>query len=101
MVGVIESSLSSMISAMRDSQSGTTSLTQLDSHATSLIVGCNCVVVHDTGQTGSVWGFTKELKQLTGIPIVDAIVAYDCPYSQHTIMIVVHNAYLSCTFQAR
>ena len=78
---------------MRDSQTDTTSLTRLDSHATSPIVGCNCTIIHDTGRTASVWGFAKELKQLQGIRIVDALVAYDCPYTQQTVMLVIHNAY--------
>ena len=65
---------------------------RLDSHAISPVVGYNTYVWRDTGKTISVGGFTKSLGSLSSVPIVDAIVTYECPYNAKSYLLVVHNA---------
>ena len=56
------------------------------------MVGYNAYVWRDTGKTTNVGGFTKAVGVLKNIPIVDAIVCYDCPYSHRVFNLVIYNA---------
>ena len=66
--------------------------TRLDSHAVSPVVGYNAYVWRDTGKTISVSGFAKKLGSLPSVPVVDAIVLYECPYDGRKFLLVIHNA---------
>lgn len=68
------------------------SKTRLDSHAITPVVGYNAYVWKDTGKTVNVGGFTKSLGSLKAVPIVDAIVIYECPYTSVEYLMVIHNA---------
>ena len=68
------------------------SKTRLDSHAVAPVVGCNASIIRSTGQTTDVFGFTKALSSLQSVPIVDAAIAYDCPYTFKTFVLVIYNA---------
>ena len=68
-----------------DQQSSTTEL--LDSHANMVVIGVCSTIIEDTGLHADVSGFTQELT-CNKIPIVDAAVAYDCPYSFETYLLV-------------
>ena len=68
------------------------SKTRLDSHAVSPVVGYNAYIWRDTGKTAGVAGFTKSTGVLEDIPIVDAIVHYECPISQKQYLLMIYNA---------
>ena len=66
--------------------------TELDSHAASIVVGKNVLVTHDSGKTVNVGPFTDQLGKLKNVPIVDCVVAHDCPYSKKTFILAMYNA---------
>ena len=45
-----------------------------------VVVGSECVVFDDTGNTCTVNSFAKSTVSLDDVKIVDAAIAYDCPY---------------------
>ena len=68
------------------------SKTRLDSHAISCVVGYNAYVYRDTGQTIDIKAFTSAVGKLQNIPIVDAMVYYECPYTSKELILVINNA---------
>ena len=69
-----------------------TSRTELDTHAASIVVGTNVLIINETGKTIEVGPFTKELGSLKKVKVVDCVVAHDCPYSGETRIVVMFNA---------
>ena len=68
---------------------------ELDSHAdTCCLDEDHCVVVQDTGRTVTVEGFGKAVGKVKGIRIVTAAVAYDCPISYQTFILIFHESLL-------
>jgi len=65
--------------------------TELDSHANMFVMGKNCIVLNDTGLKASVNAYSPGIQSKT-IPIVDAAVAYDCPFQNKTYILVASNA---------
>ena len=67
--------------------------TELDSHANMVVLGKNCFVFDNVhGRTCDVEPFDKNLGTAKQIPVVDAALAYDCPYSHETYLLIVRNA---------
>ena len=56
------------------------SQSELDSHASSIVVGDDILSTHDSGKSANVEPFSKQLGK-SNIPIVDCVVAHDCSYS--------------------
>ena len=70
----------------------TLSRTELDTHASSIVIGDNVLVTHDSGKVANVGPFTDQLGKLKNIPIVDGVVAHDCKYTGKTYYIAMYNA---------
>ena len=68
------------------------SRTELDTHASSIVIGDNVLVTHDSGKVASVGPFTDQLGKLRNIQIVDGVVAHDCKYTGRTHYIAMYNA---------
>ena len=68
------------------------SRTDLDSHANMVVVGKHVAIVNDTGRRAEVSPFTPDYEALSKVPIVDAAIRYDCPYSGETYLLIVRNA---------
>ena len=66
--------------------------TQLDSHANMVVVGSQATVFGQSGRSADVKPFSNDCSKLESVPIVDAAVAYDCPYSMKTFILTVRNA---------
>ncbi len=67
--------------------------TQLDSHANMVVVGEQATIFGRTlGKCANVRPFSKDCSKLESVPIVDAAVAYDCPYTMQTFILTMHNA---------
>ena len=64
----------------------------LDSHANMVVCGKHTMVVNNTGKFAEVNGFSPELESLRKVPIVDAAIAYDCPYSMKSYLLLIRNA---------
>ena len=72
-----------------DHKEGTT---ELDSHANMFVVGHQAFVYNRTGLHAHVNAFSEEAGGISKVPIVDAVIAYDCKYSGETYMLVIRNA---------
>ena len=77
---------------MNDQADHVQSHTELDSHANMPVVGSNCHVIGYTGQHVDVSPFTPDYESLRNIPVVDAAVMYECPYTGKEALIVIRNA---------
>ena len=75
-----------------DTDHYTTCRSELDSHANMIVVGKECFVFESTGKTCNVEPFDKTLGIAQNIPIVDAAIAYDCPYTHETYILIIRNA---------
>ena len=67
------------------------SRSELDSHANMIVFGKSCFVIHKTGRYADVNAFSPDIETLKKIPIVDAAVTYDCPYTMKTYLLVARN----------
>ena len=65
---------------------------ELDSHSNMVILGRNAFIFEGSGQTYNVRQFADELGVASNIPIVDGAIAYGCPYSRQTFILIVRNA---------
>ena len=69
------------------------SRTELDSHANMPVVGKNAYIVAETGRTVDISPFTPDYKAMT-VPLVNAAIQYDSPYSGESCILVIRNALL-------
>eukprot|EP00957_Ditylum_brightwellii_P156254 11893015-Ditylum_brightwellii.AAC.1 len=65
---------------------------ELDNHTNMIVAGCGCVIFDTTGQKCTVKSFPKGAGQLDNVPIVDVVMAYDCPYKAKTYLLLMRNA---------
>ena len=65
---------------------------ELDSHANMMVVGKNAFIFESTGRTCEAKPFSEDLGIIKNIPIVDAAVAYDCPYTHECYILLLRNA---------
>ena len=65
---------------------------ELDSHANMIVLGKECFVFESTGQTCNVKPFDPALGTALDVPIVDAAIAYDCPFTHETYILIIRNA---------
>ena len=70
---------------------GDGSRTELDSHANMPVVGKHAFIISDTGRIAEVKAYTPDYDAMQ-VPIVDAAVKYECPYSGSTYILVIRNA---------
>ena len=68
------------------------SSTELDSHTNMVVIGKQVFIFIHSGQYENVRAFTDEVKGITEVSIVDAVIAYDCPQSGQTYLLVVRNS---------
>ena len=64
---------------------------ELDSHADTCALGGICLILQETGRTVHVEAFDDTVVQ--DVPIVTAAVAYDCPATFHTYILIFHEAF--------
>ena len=57
-----------------------------------VVVGGQATVFGSSGRSADVKPFSSDCSQLKSVPIVDAALAYDCPYSMQTYILTVRNA---------
>jgi hypothetical protein len=64
---------------------------QLDSHANMNVFGKHCYVISNSGKYANVSAFSEEVGSMLKVPIVDAIIAYDCPFTEKTYILIARN----------
>jgi hypothetical protein len=63
----------------------------LDSHANMIVLGKQCFIISYSGKYIDVNAFADAVGGLTQVPIVDAAITYDCPYSHKSWLLIVRN----------
>ena len=66
--------------------------TELYSHVNMVVIGAQGMIIQKTGKYADVNAFSSDVGTLSRVPIVDAAVAYDCPFSGRKILMVARNA---------
>jgi hypothetical protein len=64
---------------------------QLNSHANMNVFGKHCYVISNSGKYANVSAFSEEVGSMLKVPIVDAIIAYDCPFTEKTYILIARN----------
>ena len=80
------------VDMMEDDVDDAQSRTELDSHANMAVVGSESYIIGYTGNTVNVSPFTPDYEALSNIPVVDAAVMYECPYTGMQILIIIRDA---------
>ena len=75
-----------------DQENAAAPRTELDSHANMVVLGSNAYIFETSGRTCNVKPFSSDLGIATDVPIVDGAIAYDCPYSRVTYIMIIRNA---------
>ena len=65
---------------------------ELDSHADTIVLGSNCVIMSHTGRECDVSPFTEAYKSISNMPIVSGATAYTCQETGDTYILVFHEA---------
>ena len=65
---------------------------ELDSHAKIIVIGSKDPIIQATGQWAELKDFSEKVLILENVPIIDDIIAYNCPYSMTTYLMVTKNA---------
>ena len=74
--------------------------THLDSHANMTVAGRHATLINKSGKSADVRPFSKDFSKMIAVPIVDVAIAYDCPYSRITEILIFKNAlYIPLTNQ--
>jgi hypothetical protein len=66
--------------------------TDLDSHADTCVVGKNALIVHLLNKKVNVTGFDPSLGKVKDLDLVSAALAYDCPATGETVILIIHQA---------
>ena len=80
------------VAAMGDKDDEEANTTELDTHANMVVVGRQATIISRSGRNAEVRAFSNECSKLEEVPIVDAAIAYDCPYTMKTYLLIVRNA---------
>ena len=72
---------------------------ELDSHADTCAFGDCCLVLKDTGKVISVEGFNRKLGSIPDVSICTVAVAYDCPKTGKTYILLFHEALYIASLQ--
>ena len=63
--------------------------THLDSHANMTVAGRHATVINKSGKSDYVRPFSKDCSKMIAVPIVGVAIAYDCPYSGITYILII------------
>ena len=65
---------------------------ELDSHENMVVIGVQGTTIQHTGKFSDVNAFVADFVMVTRVPIVDVVIAYDCPHSGEVFLIMARNA---------
>ena len=84
--------LKSKIASLTEGGDDLKGRTELDSHANMVVVGKHCWIISRSKQSVDVSAFADDVEGLKDVPIVDALLSYDCKRTMKTYLLVVRNA---------
>ena len=64
----------------------------MDSHVNMVVIGAQGTIIKKTGKYADVNGFSSDVGTMSRVPIVDAVLAYNCPISGKMTLLVARNA---------
>ena len=64
---------------------------ELDSRSNMIVLGKHCFVFECSVKPCTVNHFNNFLGSVKNVPIINAAIAYDCPYSQKSYILICHN----------
>ena len=64
----------------------------MDLHANMVVIGAQGTIIQKIGKYTDVNGFSSDIGKMSRVPIVDAVLAYNCPISGKTTLLVSRNA---------
>ena len=65
---------------------------ELDSHANMVVLGKDCWIISCSNRSVDVSAFANDVGSLKSVPIVDALIAYDCKRTFKSYLLMVRNA---------
>ena len=80
------------VSRVRNDSSVIYNKLELDSHADTIVLGNNCVILSHTGRECDVSPFTETYQSISNVPIVSGATAWTCPENGDTFILVFHEA---------
>ena len=93
--GIVSSALadSELVMEVEDDDDGGLEMeVHLDSHANMPVLGKGCCIISVSQFKAEVSAYTDKVGKLHKVPVVDAALLYQCPYSNKTCLLVVRNA---------
>ena len=60
---------------------------ELDSHANMVVIGAQGTIIQKKGKYADINWFSSDVGIMSRVPIVDAVLAYDCPISGKMIVL--------------
>ena len=81
-----------MLASYQQDHTPTESATELGIHANSPVVGRNTRIIETTSKIVLVSGFTSAVGKPLLVPVVNAVVAYVCKFTEETYILVIYNA---------
>ena len=87
-----EAVVAAIVMSFSTAKSRVAILTELDSHANMVVLGRFVTIIRRTGRSVDVQAFAEDVPTMKSVPIVDAVVAHDCPYTSTTTLLVFTNA---------
>ena len=84
--------INTVLNISASTSSSSQSRTELDSHADSPVVGKNAIILYKTDMTVNVTPFSDDFGMMPEVPVVHAAVAYDCPVTGLTSILIINNA---------
>ena len=80
------------MNANKDEDENSDSRSELDSRANMVVLRKHCYIISSSGRHAEVNAFAREVGRMKSVPIVDAAIFYDFPYSMKTYLLIVINA---------
>ena len=67
------------------------SMAELDSHKNMIVLGNQALFIQDTGKSAEVNEFSSNIQGMSKLPVVDAVVTYNCTFSSESYLLVMQN----------
>ena len=80
------------VSRIRNDSSINYNKLELDSHADTIVLGSNCVILSHIGRECDVSPYTEAYNAITDVPIVTGATAWTCPETGDTLILVFHES---------
>ena len=88
---ILSNAIKSKIASLVEGEDVLSGRSELDSHANMVAVGKNCWIISFSKQSVDVSAFANDVGGLKSVPIVDALLTYDCKRTLKIYLLVARN----------